>query len=58
MTIRLRYIVTSPVTELNDVTIRNLRPRLNETGTKSNRDHFVSVIILFIIDVYMRPGRK
>jgi hypothetical protein len=35
-----------------------LRPRLHETGTKSNRDHFVSVIVLFIIDVYMRPGRK
>jgi hypothetical protein len=29
-----------------------------ETGTKTNRDHFVSVVVLFIIDVYMRPGRK
>ena len=35
-----------------------IRPRLHETGTKSNRDHFVSVIVLFIINVYMRPGRK
>ena len=32
------------------------RPRLHETGRKSNRDHFVLVIVLFIIDVYMRPG--
>ena len=31
-----------------------MRPRLHETGTKSNRDHFVSVIVLFIIDVYTR----
>jgi hypothetical protein len=36
----------------------DVRPRLHETGTKSNRDHFVSVIVLFITDVYMRPGRK
>ena len=35
-----------------------LRPRLHETRTKSNRDHFVSVIVLFIIDVQMRSGRK
>ena len=34
------------------------RPRLYETGTKSNRDHFVSAIVLFIIDVYMKLGRK
>ncbi len=33
-----------------------LRPRLHETGTKSIRDDLVSVIVLFIIDVYMRPG--
>jgi hypothetical protein len=33
----------------------SVRPCLHETGTKSNRDHFVSVIVLFIIDVYMRP---
>ena len=32
-----------------------LRPRLHETGTKSIRDDLVSVIV-FIIDVYMRPG--
>ena len=31
---------------------------IHETGMKSNRDHFVSVIVLFIIDVYIRPGRK
>ena len=36
----------------------NLRPRLHETGTKSNGDHFFSVIVLFIIDVYMRSGQK
>jgi hypothetical protein len=35
-----------------------LGSRLHETGTKLNRDHFVSVIVLFIIDVYMRPARK
>ncbi len=33
-----------------------VRPRLHETGTKSMRDDLVSVIVLFIIDVYMRPG--
>jgi hypothetical protein len=33
-----------------------LRPRLHETGTKSIWDDLVSVIVLFIIDVYMRPG--
>ncbi len=33
-----------------------LRPRLHETGTKSIRDDLVSVLVLFIIDVYMRPG--
>ena len=32
------------------------RPCLHETGTKSNRHEFVSVIVLFIIDVYMRQG--
>ena len=31
---------------------------IHEDGTKSNRDHFVSIIVLFIIDVYMRPGQK
>ena len=35
-----------------------LRPRLHETGTKSIRDDLVLVIVLFIIDVYMRPGWK
>ena len=35
-----------------------IRPRLHETGTKSNLDHFLSVVVLFIIDVYMRQGRK
>ncbi len=34
----------------------SLRPRLHETGTKSIRDDLVSVIVLFIIDVYIRPG--
>ena len=36
----------------------DIGPRLHETGTKSNRDHFVSIIVLFIIDVYMRPERS
>ena len=32
-----------------------IRSRSHETGTKSiNREHFVLVIILYIIDVYMR----
>ena len=31
-------------------------PRLHETVAKSIRDDLVSVIVLFIIDVYMRPG--
>ena len=43
---------------INGFRINYIWPRLHETGTKSNRDHFVSVIVLFIIDVYMRPGRK
>ena len=43
---------------INRMDIRRLGPRLHETGTKSNRDHFVSVLVLFIIDVYMRLGRK
>jgi hypothetical protein len=50
---------------LNDVNawvrgsmLPTFRSRLHETGTKSNRDHFVSVMVLFIIDVYMRLGRK
>ena len=30
-----------------------VRPCIHDTGTKSNRDHFVSVIVLFVIDVYM-----
>ncbi len=34
------------------------RPRLHETGMKSIRDDLVSGIVLFIIDVYMRPGWK
>jgi hypothetical protein len=38
----------------SDTYENELRPRLHETGTKSNRDHLVSVIVLFIIDVYMR----
>ena len=32
------------------------RPRLHETGTKSIRADLVSVIVLFITDVYMRTG--
>ena len=35
-----------------------IRPRLHETGTKSIRNDLVSVIVLFIIDVYMRPGME
>ena len=35
-----------------------LRPRLHESGTKSIRDDLVSVIVLFIIVVYMRLGWK
>ncbi len=35
-----------------------LSPHLHETGTKSNRDNFVSVIVLFIIDVYNETFRK
>jgi hypothetical protein len=31
------------------------RPCLHETGTKSNWGHFVSVIVLFIVDVYVIP---
>ena len=35
-----------------------IRPRLHELGTKSNWDHFVSVIVLFIVEISVRPGRK
>ena len=31
---------------------------LHETGTKSIWDDLVSVVVLFIIDFYMRPGWK
>ena len=51
--IKLHYLLV----ELHSMYKTGLRPRLHETGTKSNRDHFVSAIVLFIIDVYMRPGQ-
>ena len=31
---------------------------LHETGTKLSRGDFVSVIIVFILNVYMRPEQK
>jgi hypothetical protein len=40
------------------IIIKDLRPRLHETGTKSNRDHFVSAIVLFINRCLHETGTK
>ncbi len=43
---------------IRSASLYSIRPRLHETGMKSIRDDLVSGIVLFIIDVYMRPGWK
>ena len=51
----LQTILTEVLENFSQLLKDFIRSRSHETGTKSiNREHFVLIIILYIIDVYMR----